>query len=75
MNFPRRYLSPIEGSGTNEANKSEQIANTLKDEYAISPQEHKERFASAPKMLQDTFVLQDDGSFLVKMPEDSQVME
>lgn len=75
MNFPKRYLSPKEGSGINETNESKQLINTLNDEYAISPQEHKERFASAPKMLQDTFVLQEDGSFLVKIPEDSQVME
>ena len=75
MNFPRRYFSPTEGGGINEINESKQLANTLNDEHAISPQEQKERFASAPKMLQDTFILQDNGSFLVKMPENSHVME
>jgi len=47
----------------------------LNDNNAIPTQEQKERFASAPKMLQDTFTIQDDGSFLVKTPEESKVME
>jgi len=60
-------------NGTNQQQNN--LVSTLTDETIISAQEHKERFASAPKMLQDTFTLQEDGSFLVKTPEESKVME
>jgi hypothetical protein len=46
----------------------------MNDVTIISVQEQKERFAKAPKILKDTFVLQDNGSFLVKKPEESKVM-
>lgn len=75
MNFPRRYLSPTEGHGNTANDKQKDLAGALNDESIISPQEQQERFASAPKTLQDTFILQEDGGFLVKTPEDSQIME
>ena len=75
MNSPRRYPSPTEDGWNNWTDKQPEIANTLNDNNAIPTQEQKERFTSAPKMLQDTFTIQDDGSFLVKTPEESKVME
>ncbi len=52
-----------------------QVKSSLVDENNISVQEHAERFATAPKMIKDAFILQDDGSFLVKQPKDSKVMD
>jgi len=51
------------------------LLSTLTNIKTISLQEHKERFATAPKILQDTFLLQDDGSFLIQTPEKSKVMD
>jgi hypothetical protein len=75
MNFPKRFLSPREGHGGGTDDQQQNLASTLTDETTISVQEQKERFTSAPKILQDTFILQEDGSLLVKMPEESKVME
>jgi len=75
MNFPKKYLSPVEGSWNNGTDQQKNLTSTLADKTTISAQEHKERFATAPKILQDTFILQEDGSFLVQTPENSEVMD
>jgi len=59
----------------NEETNTSSLVSTLNNTPYISPQEHKERFASAPKILQDTFLLEDDGSFLIQTPEKSKVMD
>ena len=56
------------------------VVSTKKEEIfgsqsIFSPQWNIEKFKQAPNILHDTFEVQEDGSFLVKFPKESNVMQ
>lgn len=73
---PKKYMSATEWHNNWWwIHDNPEAVNAMRDDSLISVQEHQERFASAPEILKDTFTLQDDGSFLVKWPDESNIME